>query len=76
MAKCPWRIGIMSTGLIVKGEDEGERGAICAISRTNTEANPGCSSVATAPRSAITNGRVYCDQRGAGKTVMPDDRRA
>ena len=28
VAKCPWRIGIMSTGLIVKGDDEGERGAV------------------------------------------------
>ena len=28
VAKCPWRIGIMSTGLIVKGDDEGERGAL------------------------------------------------
>lgn len=27
-AKCPWRIGIMSTGLIVNGSDEGERGAL------------------------------------------------
>jgi hypothetical protein len=27
-AKCPWRIGIMSTGLIVNGDDEGERGAL------------------------------------------------
>ena len=25
-AKCPWRIGIMSTGLIVNGDDSGERG--------------------------------------------------
>src|SRR6266436_510126 len=28
VAKCPWRTGIMSTGLIVKGDDEGERGAL------------------------------------------------
>jgi superfamily II DNA or RNA helicase len=28
VAKCPWRIGIMSTGLIVKGDDEGERGTV------------------------------------------------
>src|SRR5215831_9257890 len=28
VSKCPWRIGIMSTGLIVKGHDEGERGAL------------------------------------------------
>src|SRR6516164_5394292 len=28
VAKCPWRIGIMSTGLIVMGDDEGERGAL------------------------------------------------
>ena len=28
VAKCPWRIGIMSTGLVVKGDDEGERGAL------------------------------------------------
>ena len=28
VAKCPWRIGIMSTGLIIKGDDEGERGAL------------------------------------------------
>jgi hypothetical protein len=27
-AKCPWRIGIVSTGLIVNGDDEGERGAL------------------------------------------------
>ena len=27
-AKCPWRIGIMSTGLIVNGDDNGERGAL------------------------------------------------
>ena len=27
-ARCPWRIGIMSTGLIVNGDDEGERGAL------------------------------------------------
>jgi hypothetical protein len=27
-AKCPWRIGIMSTGLIVNGDDAGERGAL------------------------------------------------
>ena len=27
-AKCPWRIGIMSTGLIVNGDDEAERGAL------------------------------------------------
>jgi len=28
VAKCPWRVGIMSTGLIVNGDDEGERGAL------------------------------------------------
>lgn len=28
VAKCPWRIGIMSTGLIVNGDDAGERGAL------------------------------------------------
>jgi hypothetical protein len=28
VTKCPWRIGIMSTGLIVNGDDEGERGAL------------------------------------------------
>jgi hypothetical protein len=28
VAKCPWRIGIVSTGLIVNGDDEGERGAL------------------------------------------------
>jgi hypothetical protein len=28
VAKCPWRIGIMSTGLIVMGDDDGERGAL------------------------------------------------
>ncbi len=28
VAKCPWRIGIVSTGLIIKGHDEGERGAL------------------------------------------------
>lgn len=27
-AKCPWRIGIISTGLIVNGDDDGERGAL------------------------------------------------
>ena len=27
-AKCPWRIGIISTGLIVNGDDEAERGAL------------------------------------------------
>src|SRR5262245_28036621 len=27
-AKCPWRIGIVSTGLIVNGDDAGERGAL------------------------------------------------
>ena len=27
-AKCPWRIGIMSTGLIVNGDDNAERGAL------------------------------------------------
>jgi hypothetical protein len=27
-AKCPWRIGIMSTGLIVNGDDNGERGVL------------------------------------------------
>lgn len=28
VAKCPWRIGIISTGLIINGDDEGERGAL------------------------------------------------
>jgi superfamily II DNA or RNA helicase len=28
VARCPWRIGIVSTGLIVNGDDEGERGAL------------------------------------------------
>ncbi|MBY3047332.1 helicase-related protein [Rhizobium leguminosarum] len=28
VAKCPWRIGIVSTGLIVNGDDNGERGAL------------------------------------------------
>jgi hypothetical protein len=28
VTKCPWRIGIVSTGLIVMGNDEGERGAL------------------------------------------------
>ena len=28
VAQCPWRIGIVSTGLIVNGDDEGERGAL------------------------------------------------
>jgi hypothetical protein len=28
VAKCPWRIGIMSTGLIVNGDDAAERGAL------------------------------------------------
>lgn len=28
VAKCPWRIGIVSTGLIVNGDDTGERGAL------------------------------------------------
>jgi len=28
VAKCPWRIGIVSTGLIVNGDDLGERGAL------------------------------------------------
>jgi superfamily II DNA or RNA helicase len=28
VARCPWRIGIMSTGLIVNGDDAGERGAL------------------------------------------------
>lgn len=27
-AKCPWRVGIVSTGLIVNGDDAGERGAL------------------------------------------------
>ena len=27
-ARCPWRIGIVSTGLIVNGDDNGERGAL------------------------------------------------
>lgn len=28
VAKCPWGIGIVSTGLIVNGDDAGERGAL------------------------------------------------
>jgi hypothetical protein len=28
VAKCPWRIGMVSTGLIVNGDDKGERGAL------------------------------------------------
>src|SRR5216683_5569699 len=28
VAKCPWRIGIVSTGLIINGDDAGERGAL------------------------------------------------
>ncbi len=28
VAKCPWRVGIVSTGLIVNGDDDGERGAL------------------------------------------------
>jgi superfamily II DNA or RNA helicase len=28
VAKCPWRIGIVSTGLIVNGDDNAERGAL------------------------------------------------
>src|SRR5208337_5594508 len=28
VAKCPWRIGIVSTGLIVNGDDAGERGTL------------------------------------------------
>ncbi|RWK94987.1 MAG: helicase SNF2 [Mesorhizobium sp.] len=28
VAKCPWRIGIISTGLIINGDDEAERGAL------------------------------------------------
>lgn len=28
VARCPWRIGILSTGLIVNGSDSGERGAL------------------------------------------------
>lgn len=28
VAKCPWRIGIVSTGLIVNGDDAEERGAL------------------------------------------------
>jgi hypothetical protein len=28
VARCPWRIGIVSTSLIVNGDDEGERGAL------------------------------------------------
>ncbi len=28
VAKCPWRIGIVSTGLIVNGNDDAERGAL------------------------------------------------
>jgi superfamily II DNA or RNA helicase len=30
VAKCPWRIGIVSTGLIVNGDDAGERGALAS----------------------------------------------
>ena len=32
VARCPWRIGIMSTGLIVNGDDSGERGALASKS--------------------------------------------
>ena len=28
VTKCPWRIGIVSTGLIINGDDEAERGAL------------------------------------------------
>lgn len=28
VTKCPWRIGIVSTGLIINGDDNGERGAL------------------------------------------------
>jgi superfamily II DNA or RNA helicase len=28
VTKCPWRIGIVSTGLIINGDDAGERGAL------------------------------------------------
>lgn len=28
VARCPWRVGIVSTGLIVNGNDEGERGTL------------------------------------------------
>lgn len=28
VSRCPWRIGIVSTGLIVNGDDQGERGAL------------------------------------------------
>ena len=28
VAKCPWRIGIVSTGLIINGDDAGERGTL------------------------------------------------
>lgn len=28
VARCPWRVGIVSTGLIVNGDDAGERGAL------------------------------------------------
>jgi hypothetical protein len=28
VAKCPWRVGTVSAGLIVNGDDEGERGAL------------------------------------------------
>lgn len=28
VAKCPWRIGLVSTGLIINGNDEAERGAL------------------------------------------------
>ena len=28
VSKCPWRVGIVSTGLIINGDDEGERGAL------------------------------------------------
>ena len=32
VARCPWRIGIVSTGLIINGDDAGERGALAAKS--------------------------------------------
>lgn len=32
VARCPWRIGIVSTGLIVNGDDAGERGALATKS--------------------------------------------
>lgn len=31
VAKCPWKFGIMSTGLITNGDDDGERGVIAKM---------------------------------------------